>query len=183
MDIISVLESVLFVASKPLSIKKIAKSLDVSIGEVENALDSLLNKYTDISGIHLVILEDNVQLVSNPNNTEFVEKFVKTEFKEDLTKAQLETLTVVAYRGPITRPEIENIRGVNCSVILRNLLIRGLVNEYEDSEHLLPVYELSIDALRFLGVSDIAQLPEYESLHNNELLAKKDDEEISSVVE
>ncbi|MFA7314364.1 MAG: SMC-Scp complex subunit ScpB [Candidatus Magasanikbacteria bacterium] len=171
MDIVSVIESILFVASKPLVVVKIAKSLDVEKTKVEEALNSLENKYTAISGIHLIRIGDNVQLVSNPENTEFVEKFTKTEFKEDLTKAQLETLTVVAYRGPITRAEIENIRGVNCAVILRNLMIRGLVNEFEDEEHILPVYELSIDALRFLGLGSIVDLPDYESLHNNNLLA------------
>ncbi|OIO19021.1 MAG: SMC-Scp complex subunit ScpB [Candidatus Magasanikbacteria bacterium CG_4_10_14_0_8_um_filter_32_14] len=176
MDIISVVESVLFVASKPLTVVKIAKSLDLEKAKVEEALNSLENKYTAISGIHLVKIGDNVQLVSNSENTEFVEKFTKTEFKEDLTKAQLETLTVVAYRGPITRAEIENIRGVNCSIILRNLLIRGLINEFEDQEHILPVYELSIEALRFLGLSSILELPDYESLHNKELLNVPDTE-------
>src|SRR3989344_1828938 len=155
MDITSVVESVLFVASKPLAVVKIAKSLGFEKEKIEEALNSLENKYTAISGIHLVRIGDDVQLVSNPENIESVEKFTKTEFKEDLTKAQLETLTVVAYRGPITRAEIENIRGVNCSIILRNLMIRGLVNEFEDKEHILPIYELSIEALRFLGLSSI----------------------------
>ena len=175
MDITSIVESVLFVASKPLVVVKIAKSLGVEKEKIEEALNSLENKYVAISGIHLVRIGDSVQLVSNPENTEFVEKFVKTEFKEDLTKAQLETLTVVAYRGPITRAEIENIRGVNCSVILRNLMIRGLVNEFEDSDHILPIYELSIEALRFLGLSGILELPDYESLHNNNLLVNKEE--------
>jgi len=175
MDITSIVESVLFVASKPLVVVKIAKSLGVEKEKIEEALNSLENKYVAISGIHLVRIGDSVQLVSNPENAEFVEKFTKTEFKEDLTKAQLETLTVVAYRGPITRAEIENIRGVNCSIILRNLLIRGLVNEFEDSEHILPVYELSIEALRFLGLSSILDLPDYESLHNNNLLVNKEE--------
>ena len=175
MDITSIVESVLFVSSKPLTVLKIAKSLDVEKTKIEEALNSLENKYMAISGIHLVRIGDNVQLVSIPENTEFVEKFVKTEFKEDLTKAQLETLTVVAYRGPITRAEIENIRGVNCSVILRNLMIRGLVNEFEDSDHILPIYELSIEALRFLGLSGILELPDYESLHNNNLLVNKEE--------
>ena len=170
MDIISILESVLFVASKPLVVSKIAKSLAVEKEKIEEALNSLENKYTAVSGIHLLRVGDSVQLVSNPDNTEFIEKFVKTEFKEDLTKAQLETLTVVAYRGPISRPEIENIRGVNCSVILRNLLIRGLVNEYENQDHIVPVYELSVDALRFLGLNRLEDLPDYDSLHSNELL-------------
>ncbi|PIZ96970.1 MAG: SMC-Scp complex subunit ScpB [Candidatus Magasanikbacteria bacterium CG_4_10_14_0_2_um_filter_33_14] len=180
MDIISVLESVLFVASKPLAINKIAKSLEVEKEKIEEALNSLENKYTAVSGIHLLRSGDDVQLVSNPDNTEFVEKFVKTEFKEDLTKAQLETLTVVAYRGPISRPEIENIRGVNCSIILRNLLIRGLVNETETKDQIVPVYEISVDALRFLGISGVEELPDYISLHSSDLLNSDEKEEDSS---
>lgn len=178
MDIVSVVESVLFVASKPLEVSKIAKSLGTENAKIEEALNALENKYSAISGIHLLRMGDSIQLVSNPDNTEFVEKFTKTEFKEDLTKAQLETLTVVAYRGPITRAEVESIRGVNCSVILRNLLIRGLVNEFEDKEHVLPVYELSIEALRFLGLSSIEGLPDYSSLNSHEFLKKNDKEDV-----
>src|SRR3989339_659375 len=69
---------------------------------------------------------------------------------------------------PITRPELEQIRGVNCSLILRNLMMRGLVKEAEDPSGLLPKYEVTTDYLRHLGVTNLNELPEYEKLHNHE---------------
>ena len=177
MDITSVLESVLFVASKPLAIKKIAKALRADISKIEESLLSLEQKYTDTAGIHIVRVGDTVQMITNPENTEAVEAFVKNEIQGELTKAQLETLTVVAYRGPITRPEIEEIRGVNCAVILRNLMIRGLVTEHDNKERVLPVYELSIDALRHLVVSSISDLPDYKSFQNHEHLNQETEEQ------
>ncbi|MBT3539335.1 SMC-Scp complex subunit ScpB [Candidatus Parcubacteria bacterium] len=170
MDITSILESVLFVASKPLAIKKITKALGTDASKIEESLLSLEQKYTDMSGIHIARVGDTVQMITNTENVEAVEKFVKNEIQGELTKAQLETFTVVAYKGSITRPEIEEIRGVNCAVILRNLMIRGLVVEYDNKESVLPLYELSVDALRHLGVSSVSDLPDYESFQNHEHL-------------
>ncbi|HAT03680.1 MAG TPA: SMC-Scp complex subunit ScpB [Candidatus Magasanikbacteria bacterium] len=167
---VSLIESILFVASKPLTIQKIAKALGADNSKVEEVLLILEQKYTDTSGIHISRVGDSVQMVTNPDNTDVVEKFVKNEVQGELTKAQLETLTVVAYRGPITRPELEEIRGVNCAVILRNLMIRGLVDEHETKDSVLPVYELSMDALRFLGVRDVIELPDYQSFQQHESL-------------
>jgi len=153
-----------------LTIQKIAKALGADNSKVEEVLLILEQKYTDTSGIHISRVGDSVQMVTNPDNTDVVEKFVKNEVQGELTKAQLETLTVVAYRGPITRPELEEIRGVNCAVILRNLMIRGLVDEHETKDSVLPVYELSMDALRFLGVRDVIELPDYQSFQQHESL-------------
>jgi len=164
MNTTSILESVLFVASKPLAITKIAKALNVDVSKIEESLLSLEQKYTDTSGVHIGRVGDEVQMVTNADNLESVEKFIKQEIQGELTRAQLETLTVVAYRGPITRPELEEIRGVNCAVILRNLMIRGLVTEQEHENSLMPVYELSIDALRHLGLARVTELPEYDNL-------------------
>jgi len=80
----------------------------------------------------------------------------------------LETLTIIAYRGPVTRPEMEQIRGVNCSQILRNLLIKGLVEMEEKNKE--PYYSISVDFLKYLGVSNIQELPDYDKLHQHESL-------------
>ena len=167
MDEISKLESILFVASKPLALEKIAKVLKLKTNQVEEFLIALEQKYTGVSGVHIDRTGGYVQMVSNPQNVEVVEKFVKNEVQGELTKAQLETLTVVAYRGPITRPELEEIRGVNCAVILRNLAVRGLVVETSQKDSILDLYELSIDALRHLGIQTLSELPDYEGLHEH----------------
>ena len=169
MNLLSQIESILFVASKPLSPKAVAKALGVDVAKIEDALETLKMKYNQPeSGIHIIFDDESVQMATNPDNAAAIDSFVKDEVSGELTRPQLETLTVVAYRGPITRPELEQIRGVNCALILRNLMVRGLVEEGEDSEKLMPVYRLSFDALRHLGVANAEEFPEYQTLHAHE---------------
>lgn len=172
-NLLSQIESILFVASKPLSVKDIAKAVQKNYGDVEETLENLKLKYNrDDSGINILQIEDKVQMSTNSLNSQVIEQFIKNEAMGELTKPQLETLTVIAYRGPITRPELEQIRGVNCSIILRNLLMRGLIEEKEDEKKLLPVYLLSFEALAHLGVKSLNELPEYESLRHHEFIEK-----------
>lgn len=171
MDRTTKIEAILFVASKPLTYKKLAKSLACSEAEAIEAIEVLKGRYNhEDSGIFLVESDGSVQLVTNPDASEYVEQFTKSEVMGELTRAQLETLTVVAYQQPITRPEIEQIRGVNCAVILRNLMLRGLVQEKDSKEAIMPTYSLTVDALRHLGVQSVQELPEYDTLHKHEYL-------------
>ncbi len=171
MSIQSQLETILFVASKPLSVKKIAKVLNIDEPVVVEALEILRAKYNHPeSGIILVQNNEDWQMVSNPDNREAAENFLKAEVTGELTRPQLETLTVISYCGPITKPELEQLRGVNCALILRNLMMRGLVKEVEDSANLLPTYEVTLEYLRHLGISSLQELPEYEVLHKHEVI-------------
>lgn len=173
MALVSKIESILFVASKPLAVKKIAKALSTGEQETKEAIVGLMEKYNrPESGV--VILENNeeYQMVSSPDNRDAAEQFLKAEVSGELTRPQLEALTVISYCGPITRPELEQIRGVNCSLIIRNLLMRGLVKENEDPANLLPTYEVTMDYLRHLGLTKISELPDYEVLHNHEYVMK-----------
>jgi len=167
----SKLETILFVASKPLALKKIAKVLAVEESVAEEGLNELRVKYNhQESGIMLIQNNDEWQMVSNPDNREAAENFLKAEVSGDLTRPQLETLTVISYCGPITKPELEQLRGVNCSLILRNLMMRGLVKEVEDPANLLPTFEVTMDYLRHLGINNLRDLPEYETLHKHEAI-------------
>lgn len=173
MSIQSQLESILFVASKPLSVKKMAKVLNSSEDEVISNLQTLFEKYSPAAGgIVLLNNNDEWQLVSNPENREVSENFIKAEISGELTKPQLETLTVVSYCGPITKPELDQIRGVNCALILRNLLMRGLVKETDDSSDLIPKYEVTMDFVRAVGLQTVQELPEYNELHAHEFITK-----------
>lgn len=164
----SQLESVLFIASKPLSRKELSRALAVEMEVLEEAITALKDQYNDpTSGIHLVDTGADVQMTTNPANAEIVEEFTKQELMGELTRAQLETLTVVAYQGPITRPEIEAIRGVNCAIILRNLAVRGLVEEETGVDSLMVTYRISATALRQLGISTVAELPDYAVLRQH----------------
>lgn len=169
MSINSQLETILFVASKSLSIKKIVKVLQIDEAVAQEALGLLCAKYNrQDSGIVVIQNNDEWQMVSNPDNRVAAENFLKAEVSGELTRPQLETLTVISYCGPITRPELEQIRGVNCSLILRNLMMRGLVKETDDPAGLLPKYEVTMDYLRHLGINNLNDLPDYDNLHNHE---------------
>ncbi len=171
MNLISQLEAILFVASKPLSLKALVNATSTQKEDVEQAVQVLCEKFnTETSGIHILESDGMFQMVTNPNAVQVVDAFIEKEIKSELTRAQLETLTVIAYRGPLTRPEIEQIRGVNCALILRNLLMRGLIDEKAESNDLIPSYILSVDALRVLGITTVRDLPEYETLHAHEYL-------------
>ena len=169
MSLLSQLEALLFVAEKALSPKDIATLLEAKEGRVQEVLELLETKYNhDESGIHLFFHDGTVKMGTNPQHGMIVEKVVKAEIKGELTKAQLETLTVIAYKGPITKPELEQIRGVNCAVILRNLHIRGLIEEQQVVQGILPAFVLSFAALSHLGVTQVSDLPEYETLSTHE---------------
>lgn len=169
--ILSQIESLLLVAYKPITITEIAKLLALDVGLVKEALEKLQSFYQEGErGIRLTSTNDKVQMVSASENSEIIKAFIKEETSGEMTPAALETLTIVAYRQPIAKAELEQIRGVNCSLILRNLLIRGLVEAQYDKDKGITVYAVTNDFLKFLGLDNVAALPDYEKLNNNQLL-------------
>ena len=138
-----------------------------------NILNELNEEYTEGGrGIRLIINNNKVQLVSAPENTDLVQGYLKSDLTGELTKPSLETLTIIAYRQPVTKAEMEQIRGVNCSLILRNLMIRGLVEADYNKERGVTEYNVTLDFLKFLGINSIKELPDYEKLNSDENLLK-----------
>ena len=169
--LLSQLESLLLVAYKPIALSEIAKLFELETTEIKTAIEKLQKDYQDNGrGIHVTITNDKVQLVSASENSDIVKAFIKEETSGEMTPAALETLTIVAYRQPIAKAELEQIRGVNCSLILRNLLIRGLVEAQYDKDRGTTVYAVTNDFLKFLGLDSVAALPDYEKLNSNQLL-------------
>ncbi len=163
---VSQLESLLLVAGKPLSFAVLAKLLECSIAELKEALQVLEDRYNaKDSGIHLMLNDDKVQLTTNPDNKSLIANFIKDETTGELTKPSLETLTIIAYRQPLSKEELEQIRGVNCSLILRNLMIRGLIEAHEGRGGLATLYAVSMDFLRYLGINKVEELPDFDKLH------------------
>lgn len=163
------LEAILFAAARPYSVKKLADLADEPAKDVEAALGALRERLNDSkSGTMLQKKGSEVELVTRPEAAELVKRVVTEETQGELTRASLEALTILAYRGPMTRPELEQIRGINSAVILRNLMLRGLVEEKEDTRLGQPVYSLTFDFLNHLGIQDVEELPEYETLRGNE---------------
>ncbi len=175
------LEAILFATAKHISANRLQKHFKVSEEDLLKLIEEIKTKYNnDNSGIHLLEQEGKFLFVTNSEAASDAEAFLKKQATGPLTRASLETLTVIAYRGPITRPEIEQIRGINCGVILRNLLIRGYIDEAQDMEKLQHAYSVSMKFIQKLGLKDISELPEYEDFKTNveidELLEKTDQE-------
>lgn len=167
------LESILFASTKPVSVLVLKKMLNVSDEVLQEAIADVKARFNaDASGIHVVEHEGKIQFVTNPSQAGVVAALLKEEVSGELTRPSVETLTIIAYRGPITKPEIEQIRGVNCSLILRNLLMRGLIDETDDALRLQPVYAVSADFVRHLGLHSINDLPDYGELHENEKITE-----------
>ena len=167
-ELLAKIEAMLFIATKPIEAKRLAKILSVTMEDINLALAELAEiRNVETSGIHVIFGEEGVQLVSNPIFADSLLALTKEDTDFELTRPSLETLTIIAYRGPITKPEIEAIRGVNCTLIIRNLLVRGLIVEEEDTAKLQPPYALSNDCLRYLGIHKTTELADYESLHGN----------------
>lgn len=164
MSLQSIIESLLFVSGEPVKIKKLVKITGALKPEVENAL-MLIGADFKNRGFRLIKNSNEAQIVTAPENSKFVNKLIKSDTRENLSEASLETLAVIAYRGPATRAQIENIRGVNCSFILRNLLIRGLVERMDnlkDSRSYL--YKITFDFMKKMGIEKIEDLPKYQDL-------------------
>ncbi len=166
MDISKQIEAILFYKAEPVKIKKLADILDTDVRTVKSGLEKLL---TDLNGrgLTLIISDDEAMLGTSRDASSVIEKLRKDELSSDLGKAALETLSIILYQGPISRTNIDYIRGVNSQFILRSLLIRGLIERVdnpEDSRSFL--YKPSLELLAHLGVSRIEDLPEYQSINN-----------------
>lgn len=164
----SQIESLLFMAGKPLMVKKMADMLEAKPADVQRTADELVAHYqSEQRGMHVMKIGQSYQMATAPDNSALIETFIKSEQSGELTKPSLETLTIIAYRGPITKSELEQIRGVNCSLILRNLLIRGLIDAKYDKSMVATAYQITMDFLEFLGIASQEALPEYEKLHDD----------------
>ncbi|MBI2551023.1 SMC-Scp complex subunit ScpB [Candidatus Uhrbacteria bacterium] len=162
------LQSYLFAAGKPVGFLALARALGVEEGEVRGEVGAWAKTMNaPESGIHVLETQDQVQLVTNPAASAFLQDAFRQEVAGELTRPSLETLTIIAYRGPVTRPEIEEIRGVNCSLILRNLLMRGLIEERDDATKLQAVYSVSADFLRHMGLHSIQELPDFTRFNDH----------------
>jgi len=160
----SQIEAVLFLKSEPMLKKVLAKILERNVEEINDAL-FVLEERLETRGIVLISKEDKVTLATSPEMSDLIESIRKEELSKDLGKAGLETLSIILYKAPITRVEIDYLRGVNSNFILRNLLIRGfiekMVNPGDQRSYL---YKPSLELLSFLGVSKVEDLPEYVSI-------------------
>ncbi|MCK5476071.1 MAG: SMC-Scp complex subunit ScpB [Candidatus Pacebacteria bacterium] len=177
MNIESAVESLLFISGEPMNFKKLAKIIAVKESDIKLSAEKLSAEYSDSDrGLKIIIKDNRVQMVTSGENSLFVEKYLKADIEGELSRAALEVISIVSYRGPISRSEIEDIRGVNCSFTLRHLAIRGLVeriNNPNDARAYL--YQVSFDFLKKLGVEKVEDLPKYNELREKKMFERNDE--------
>ena len=164
------IQALLFYKGEPQSKKDLMKSLAKSDAEIEQAIAELREVLSN-QGIVLVETDDTYTLATSREASELLETMRKEELSKELSKASVETLAIIAYTGATTRHEIDYIRGVNSSFILRALLVRGLIEKFpnpKDSRTF--IYKPSMDLLSFIGSVSEKDFPEYERFHK-EILA------------
>ncbi len=163
------IQSLLLATHKPLTVKEIAKLVQLDEKQIEEYLEQLAERFnTTDSGWWVVRSGDKVQLATNPAAAQLLKEFLKMDELGELTRPALETLTIIAYQGPITKIDLDRIRGVNCSLILRNLMMKGLVEEVQVEGEKL--YQVTVDFVKFLGISSVEELPDYQELHAHDFI-------------
>ena len=160
----ALVEAVLFWRSEPVAIADLAKWLQKSEGEIKEALELLEVKLVE-RGVRLISKDDEVMLGTAPEASALIEKLTKEELSCELGKASLETLAIALYRGPLTRAQIDYIRGVNSGFILQHLQVRGLVEKISNPADARSwLYRPTFQLLSHLGLTKIEELPDYEQV-------------------
>jgi len=169
----SIVESILFIADKPVSLnefKSITKARSSQIAEVLGQIKEDLSG----RGFNLVEKDKTYQLVSNPKHSEVIAKFFNEELRRDLSQAALEILSIISYKQPVTRIEIDRIRGVHSGESIRNLMVRGLIEEVgrKNGPGRPILYGTTINFLKHLGLSSPDELPKIEKIEQQTLNQK-----------
>ncbi len=161
----SKIEAVLFWKGEPMSRKKLGEILKVDQTEINDSLEKLKINLESM-GVALIENGDEVMLGTTPELSSIIENLRKEELNKDLSKATLETLSIILYKNGVSRAEIDYIRGVNSTFSLRALSVRGLVDKIldpKDSRKFL--YKPSFELLSYMGVRSVEELPEYGTLN------------------
>lgn len=154
------IEGLLFYKSAPQKKATLRKVYSVSSEDLQVALDMLSTRLQS-GALRLIETDTEIQLVTSPELAPFIEDIRKNEIKNDIGKAGAETLAIILYRAPITRVEVDRIRGVNSSFILRNLLIRGLIERSQNKQGSGYTFSVTPNLLAHLGVSSTRELTDF----------------------
>ena len=158
------IEAILFWRGEPVALEKLAEILEQPQSEIEAALKNLENNLQN-RGITLIRKDAEVMLGTSPEASALIEKLTKDELSSDLGKAGMETLSVIIYKGPITRRQIDFIRGVNSTFILRHLMIRGLIERVTNpNDERSFLYRPTFQLLSLLSLSKIEDAPNYSDI-------------------
>lgn len=177
MNIKSVLESLMFAWGEPLNTKDISKILNMPSHSITSILNEMMNEFEEDEGRGLIIQKfgTSYQLTSKKENYEYIQSLLQTTVNKSLSTAAMETLSIIAYKQPVTRVEIEQIRGVKCSQVVKGLEDKGLIKEVGrlDKPGRPVIYSTTDEFLRHFGLSSIDELPHLKTIK----IEKDEDEE------
>ncbi len=166
----SIIESVLFAAGDAVEIEKLCDILDVDTKNLNLIVDSLAEKYEkEKRGIMIIRLEDSFQMCTRPDYKEYISRLMEPKKGQNLSNAALEVLSVIAYRQPVTKSYIENIRGVSSDYVVSRLVERGLVEEVGrlDAPGRPMLFSTTEEFLRCFNLESLKSLPDYEEIRNS----------------
>ena len=170
LDLKAKIEALLFVSASPISITQLANYIDEKPRMIEEALKELSEEYKEGHGLRLEVFNGRFQLTSAPELHSTIEQYLGQEESSSLSQAALEALSIVAYRQPVTRPDVEEVRGVNSDGVMRNLLNKGLIQEIGRSEGAgRPIlYGTTNEFLQCFGLSSLGDLPQFDEIQKQE---------------
>jgi len=161
-ELMTVIEAILFVAGEPVTLSDLQTALEVSPLELDSALNTLESEYDyNRRGIRLKRFGEHIQLATRAEYAPYVERLLQPVQKQSLSQAAMETLAVVAYRQPVTKAEVEAIRGVKCDYSIQSLVHKGLIVEVGRKEAIgRPILYGTTDAfLSHFGIISLQDLP------------------------
>ena len=178
----AIIEAMLFVSGEPLALRDIAINLEVTPKYVEKLLGEMMMSYeVEERGIKLICIDSSYQLVTKSEYSEYIQKLLKKNKRQSLSQASLESLAIVAYKQPITRVDIDEIRGVKSDSAIQRLIEKGLIKEVGRLE--VPgrpiQYGTTEDFLRQFGLQDLKELPSLDifDIDEQEAILLEEDEE------
>jgi len=184
MELEKKLEAILFWKGEPMSRKKLAEILKVGPSDISELNEAIEKLKENLNGRGIVLLEkeNEISLGTMPELSSLIEDLQKEELNKDLSKASLETLSIILYKNGANRAEIDYIRGVNSSFTLRALSIRGLVEKTIDpKDSRRYIYKSSFELLSFMGVKSVEELPDYGAVNSGiEIAAKNLEDELKN---
>ena len=163
------LEALLFVAAEPVTLGQLATALEVSSAKIERGLEEL-DASLEARGLLLQRHAGRVQLTTAPETSEFIERFLGLDATTHLSRPALETLALIAYQQPVTRPQVDSVRGVNSDGVMRSLLSKGLIQEIgrADGPGRPILYGTAPDFLGHFGLKSLTELPPLHVEENGE---------------
>ena len=176
LSLIDQIEGLLFVAPGPVTIQQIAASLEKTSSDIEESIGELKNRYELSGGLYLQIHKGKIQLTTKPGLSVVIEKFLGLQATSRLSRAGIETLAIIAYKQPFTRPQLDDVRGVNSDGVLKSLLSKGLIEETgrADGPGRPIIYGTTSEFLQYFGLISLENLPPLGINTENEAMEIQD---------